>query len=194
MEAWPRHRSVGVVSHDVVGLNRTIVVCCYPVTFGFYPVTKSNCNKVFNGLSAVLPKFWLAVSVNTRHALPCIYSDLKYHPISVFHPITDTMEHQDARFAKMFTDPRFQRFPKKKAKVEIDSRFASKSCCMATCWYSLCATLVLLLLPLRQPGHILVWCTFSSNSSSRRLDNLSNNHGFWWGLWQQHSSWPHLSC
>jgi hypothetical protein len=30
----------------------------------------------------------------------------------------------DARFAKMYTDPRFQRFPKKKNKVEIDSRFA----------------------------------------------------------------------
>eukprot|EP00775_Hariotina_reticulata_P001834 gene1834-2166_t len=31
----------------------------------------------------------------------------------------------DARFAKMYTDPRFQRFPKKKNKVEIDSRFSS---------------------------------------------------------------------
>jgi hypothetical protein len=33
----------------------------------------------------------------------------------------------DARFAKMYTDPRFQRFPKKKGKVEIDSRFASEA-------------------------------------------------------------------
>jgi hypothetical protein len=33
----------------------------------------------------------------------------------------------DARFAKMYTDPRFQRFPKKKGKVEIDSRFASET-------------------------------------------------------------------
>jgi hypothetical protein len=30
----------------------------------------------------------------------------------------------DPRFAKMHSDPRFQRFPKKKGKVEIDSRFA----------------------------------------------------------------------
>jgi hypothetical protein len=30
----------------------------------------------------------------------------------------------DPRFAKMHSDPRFQRFPKKKVKVEIDSRFA----------------------------------------------------------------------
>lgn len=33
----------------------------------------------------------------------------------------------DPRFAKMYSDPRFQRFPKKKAKVEIDSRFAGGS-------------------------------------------------------------------
>ncbi len=32
----------------------------------------------------------------------------------------------DARFAKMYSDPRFQRFPQKKGKVEIDSRFASE--------------------------------------------------------------------
>lgn len=32
----------------------------------------------------------------------------------------------DARFSKMYTDPRFQRFPKKNKKVEIDSRFASE--------------------------------------------------------------------
>jgi len=30
----------------------------------------------------------------------------------------------DPRFAKMYSDPRFQRSPKKKAMVEIDSRFA----------------------------------------------------------------------
>lgn len=35
----------------------------------------------------------------------------------------------DPRFAKMFSDPRFQRFPKKKAKVEIDSRFAGGCVC-----------------------------------------------------------------
>jgi hypothetical protein len=31
---------------------------------------------------------------------------------------------EDPRFARMHTDPRFQRFPKKKGQVEIDSRFA----------------------------------------------------------------------
>jgi hypothetical protein len=39
----------------------------------------------------------------------------------------------DARFAKMYTDPRFQRFPKKKGKVEIDSRFASEKQLMPVC-------------------------------------------------------------
>jgi hypothetical protein len=32
----------------------------------------------------------------------------------------------DPRFAKMLTDPRFQRFPKKKNTVEIDERFAGE--------------------------------------------------------------------
>lgn len=33
----------------------------------------------------------------------------------------------DDRFAKIHTDPRFKKFPKKTDKVEIDDRFASKS-------------------------------------------------------------------
>jgi hypothetical protein len=33
----------------------------------------------------------------------------------------------DPRFAKMLTDPRFQRFPKRKNKVEIDARFAGEA-------------------------------------------------------------------
>jgi hypothetical protein len=32
----------------------------------------------------------------------------------------------DARFAAVHHDPRFQRFPRAKAKVEIDERFAGK--------------------------------------------------------------------
>jgi hypothetical protein len=34
---------------------------------------------------------------------------------------------EDARFASMAYDPRFQRFPKAKAKVEIDDRFKGKT-------------------------------------------------------------------
>ena len=34
------------------------------------------------------------------------------------------MPPQDGRFAAMLTDPRFQRFPRKKQTVEIDERFA----------------------------------------------------------------------
>jgi len=33
----------------------------------------------------------------------------------------------DARFASMAYDPRFQRFPKAKAKVEIDDRFKGRT-------------------------------------------------------------------
>lgn len=33
---------------------------------------------------------------------------------------------EDARFASMAYDPRFQRFPKAKAKLEIDDRFKGK--------------------------------------------------------------------
>lgn len=33
---------------------------------------------------------------------------------------------QDARFERIHVDPRFRRFPKKDAKVEIDDRFASE--------------------------------------------------------------------
>jgi hypothetical protein len=52
----------------------------------------------------------------------------------------------DPRFAKMYSDPRFQRFPKKKAKVEIDSRFAGKLDLLCCGLYSLLALLLLLLL------------------------------------------------
>lgn len=34
----------------------------------------------------------------------------------------------DSRFAAVHHDPRFQRFPKAKAKVEIDERFAGEEC------------------------------------------------------------------
>ncbi len=34
---------------------------------------------------------------------------------------------QDPRFAAVGTDPRFQRFPKKQKRVEIDERFAGES-------------------------------------------------------------------
>ena len=39
----------------------------------------------------------------------------------------------DSRFAAVHHDPRFQRFPKAKAKVEIDERFsgAYQTCCSA---------------------------------------------------------------
>lgn len=36
-------------------------------------------------------------------------------------------EGKDERFAAMYSDPRFSRFPKKKNKVEIDKRFAGAS-------------------------------------------------------------------
>ena len=39
---------------------------------------------------------------------------------------------QDPRFAAVGTDPRFQRFPKKQKRVEIDERFAGES---ATCMH-----------------------------------------------------------
>lgn len=34
----------------------------------------------------------------------------------------------DARFAAVGTDPRFRRFPKTQAKVDVDERFAGKNC------------------------------------------------------------------
>lgn len=34
---------------------------------------------------------------------------------------------KDPRFAAVHSDPRFQRFPKAKAKVEVDERFAGKT-------------------------------------------------------------------
>jgi hypothetical protein len=34
----------------------------------------------------------------------------------------------DDRFAAVHYDPRFQRFPKAKAKVEVDERFAGEFC------------------------------------------------------------------
>ena len=38
---------------------------------------------------------------------------------------------QDPRFAAVGTDPRFQRFPKKQKRVEIDERFAGEfAACM----------------------------------------------------------------
>ena len=40
---------------------------------------------------------------------------------------------QDPRFAAVGTDPRFQRFPKKQKRVEIDERFAGESACVNAC-------------------------------------------------------------
>lgn len=58
----------------------------------------------------------------------------------------------DPRFAKMYSDPRFQRFPKKKAKVEIDSRFAGGLGALGCGLHGFSA---LLLLPLRL---CCCWC------------------------------------
>jgi hypothetical protein len=42
---------------------------------------------------------------------------------------------QDSRFAAMLTDPRFQRFPRKKQTVEIDERFAGTlKVSVSMCW------------------------------------------------------------
>ncbi len=43
----------------------------------------------------------------------------------------------DPRFAAVHTDPRFQRFPKAKSKVQVDDRFAGASfrvCLARTVW------------------------------------------------------------
>lgn len=44
----------------------------------------------------------------------------------------------DPRFAKMLSDPRFQRFPKKKNLVEIDSRFSGEGARRGLWWCAAC--------------------------------------------------------
>jgi len=68
------------------------------------------------------------VALGSKRARDCLHSLLSLSTMSTREgPRKAAAAKQDPRFAAVGTDPRFQRFPKKQKRVEIDERFAGES-------------------------------------------------------------------